>query len=213
MRFFLLFLVLIVTGCADFQVKNIAKSGIDMSLDVTVGVLNSYWGKMLVDLYAINPSELEKTKGMTVMKRKLQLLDKPDTFAFEELDNTTGIDALLLVKSKVFEGDRVFALMIGIISITYLSYNRQHEFFIPSNINPQAIYDCHVFMEELLALFATYPPLIKLGAQTRNNGFYVLMRKVSAVQYVTAYVLERKTHRFINRGIQGIIATTIFPLR
>ena len=211
MRSFILFFVLVVTGCTDFQVKNIAKSDIDMSLDVTVDVLNSYWEKMLVDLYTLNPGEIEKIEGMTVTKRKLQLLDKPDTFVFEELGNTTGVNTLRLVQSKEFEGDRVFALMVGIIGIVHLSYNRQYEFFISSSINPQAIYDCHVFIEELITLFATAPPSIKLGSQTRNNGFYVLMRKASAVQYVTAYIMENKTHRLINQGIRGIIATTVFP--
>ena len=121
MRFILVIASLVLlTGCLDknakpFEVKNLAKSDIDMVADVNIREWRQLTRELTIKLYKRNPKELKKVSGMTINTRLDQLFPAerlPNGFA--ELGYSDGVDAVPLAFSDEYQGDRVFALMAGI---------------------------------------------------------------------------------------------------
>ena len=115
MRFFLVVILLATLGaCADYEIKNVAKSDIDLVADEFVDESRRLVGELLVKLYKRNPAELRKTPGMTIEGRLEQLRENERELDFAELYGKQDIAAMDLAFDPAFRGDRVFALVVGL---------------------------------------------------------------------------------------------------
>ena len=133
-------LALTLTGCQsnlfDTQeipegVKGLAKTGVDPALDAHLNATTNGLDALMRELYRLNPQELEKTPGATVGDRVVQLLPGRlyDDLIFAQLAGKRGIDAMQLAFDPEYIGDRVFALMVGLVSQMRIAYNDKLEFF------------------------------------------------------------------------------------
>lgn len=133
-------LALALVGCQnDFftaqdipeEVKGIAKTSVDYALDAHLNATTEGLEALMRELYRLNPGELAKTPGATVDERVAVVLpDRTyDELRFGELDSHRGTEAMQLAFEPRFIGDRVFALMVGIISQMRVAYNDRLEFF------------------------------------------------------------------------------------
>ena len=74
MRVFLVILLSVaLTGCGSYELKNLAKSDIDLVADEFIVETRSAVRELVVKLYARNPDQLRKNPGMTVEGRLAQL--------------------------------------------------------------------------------------------------------------------------------------------
>ena len=115
MRVLLLVLTLLLSGCGGYELKNLAKSDIDLVTDEFIAETRSLVRELTVKLYKRNPDQMRKVPGMTLEKRLFQLLNSPGELNFEELAGRQETDALELVFNPHFDGDRVFALVVGLV--------------------------------------------------------------------------------------------------
>ena len=133
-------LTLALTGCKnDFftakdlpeGVKGMAKTSVDYALDAHLDATTEGLEALMRELYRLNPEELAKIPGATVDERVALLLpDRTyDELRFGELNSHRGTEAMQLAFEPRFIGDRVFALMVGIISQMRVAYNDKLEFF------------------------------------------------------------------------------------
>ena len=142
MRALLLFLLspLWLTACADYEVKNLAKSNVAMVADEFIAESRSLVLELMEKLYKRNPAELRRIPGLTIEGRKAQLKVNRHELEFEELGMKQGIDAMNLAFDPGFRGDRVFALTVGLGSMLRQAYGYKPEMFIYDQLNGPALW-------------------------------------------------------------------------
>ncbi|MFV0476651.1 MAG: hypothetical protein ACK5ME_02310 [Parahaliea sp.] len=135
-------LVLIFTlggGCASYEIKNLAKSDIDLVADEAINTTRTLVRELLVKLYRRNPAELRKIPGMTLEMRLAQLRVNERELVFEELKGKQGIEAMNLAFDSAYTGDRVFALISGLADMLRQAYGYKPEMFMLHQLNAEAL--------------------------------------------------------------------------
>ena len=136
---FVLVVSVFLTACADYEVKNLAKTDIDMVADEFIDESRSLVLELMTKLYKRNPDQLRKIPGLTIEGRKAQLKVNRRELEFEELEGKPGIDAMNLAFDSDFRGDRVFALTVGLGSMLRQAYGYKPEMFIYDQLNGPAL--------------------------------------------------------------------------
>ncbi len=136
-RLFLLGLVLLMlSGCGGYEIKNLAKSDVDLVTDEFIVESRRLVRELTVKLYKRNPKQLRKIPGMTVDMRLAQLSSSPGELMFDELKGRQEIEALELVFDPAFSGDRVFALVVGLGGMLRHAYGYNDELFLFDSLEP-----------------------------------------------------------------------------
>lgn len=225
----LMLMLTLLVSCAGhqpndrpFQLKNLAKSDIDLVADAHVEEITSLLRELTVKLYQRNPRELLKSPaGTTLALREKQLFDSPRIFSHPELYNRYGIDAIPLAFDSDFEGDRVFALMVGLTGMLHSAYNFKDEFFMLDDLNQQHLYDSARNVEIIAwrlsnrlndsgELFILTNGLSEEGIY--NLSFERLFGKLIAHQDMMARIISDKTNRSINKAVFSLATTALFPI-
>lgn len=139
MKMHLLLLTLLLAGCGGYELKNLAKSDIDLVTDEFIVETRSLVRELTVKLYKRNPGEMRKVPGMTLEMRLYQLLNSPGELDFEELAGRQEIEALELVFNPHFDGDRVFALVVGLGGMLRRAYGYNEELFLFDSLSPEPL--------------------------------------------------------------------------
>lgn len=134
-----LLFALCLSGCGGYELKNLAKSDIDLVADEFIDESRRLVRELAIKLYSRNPGELAKTPGMTLEKRLFQLLNSPGELAFEELAGRQETAAMELVFNPHFDGDRVFALVVGLGGMLRHAYGYNDELFIFDTLRPEPL--------------------------------------------------------------------------
>jgi len=220
-------LALTLTACAGkdgrpFEIKNLAKSDIDLVTDVHIEQIRKLTRKLIVKLYKRNPRELRKSSGMTVDARLSQLMTvKRPQNGFLELGNRDGVDALPLAFSTDFQGDRVFALMAGVTGMLTASYNNRLEFYILDDIDQQKLYDSARNLEILSWQLNNRRDddgqflLLSNGIDENGVANYSYERVLSQmiiIQDMMAILVSDSTNRTINKVIHSVASITFIPI-
>ena len=140
MRFLpLLVIMLLLSACSGYDVKNLAKSDIDLVSDEFITETRSAVRELVVKLYKRNPAQLRKNPGMTVDGRLAQLRVHRHQLNFPELGGKQGIEAMLMAFDPDFSGDRVFALSVGLGSMLRIAYAYNDEMFIFDRLDSKVL--------------------------------------------------------------------------
>jgi len=237
MRLWIILLItLFVSGCTGqqskpFQLKNLAKSDVDMVADLHRLRIEQLARQLTVKLYKRNPRELKKAPDATIDSRLATLfpaqlpLDgdgKPITQRlFAELDNKDSIEAVKLAFDPTFRGDRVFALMAGMTGMVNASYSHKREFFLPDELDQNKLYTSARNLEAIAwqlrtKLDASGKPLIYSNGATaegiENFSYERVLGKMIAIQDMLADVVSDSSSRTINRVIHGAASITLLPI-
>lgn len=132
-------LPLLLCACGGYQIKNLAKSDIDLVTDQFIAKTRSDVLELTVLLYERNPDQLARIPGMTVEGRLAQLTVARHKLQFPELDYKQDIDAMNLAFDPHFQGDRVFALVVGLGSMLREAYAYQPEMFMPDELDAKVL--------------------------------------------------------------------------
>ncbi len=127
------------SGCADYHVKNLAKSDVDLVADEFIAECRTLVLELMIKLYKRNPEQLRKIPGLTIEGRMAQLRVHRNELLFDELDRKQGIDAMNLAFDPAFRGDRVFALTVGLGGMLRQAYGYKPELFIFDQLNGPAL--------------------------------------------------------------------------
>jgi hypothetical protein len=140
MRFLLcLLLPLCLCSCAGYEIKNLAKSDIDLVADEFIQETRSAVRELVVKLYKRNPVQLKKNPGMTIEGRLAQLRVHRNELNFVELGGKQGIEAMLMAFDPDFTGDRVFALVVGLGSMLREAYSYKSEMFLTDQLDARVL--------------------------------------------------------------------------
>lgn len=206
-------------------VRNLGKSDVDFVMDVHARELKVLMQDVTRKLYVRNPIQLAKSPGMTIEQRIDQVfgsnnsVDLPE-LKFKELNNLTGVDAILLSFDDSFEGDRVFAAIVGLTEMLRRSYKHQQEFFIIDSLDEQALYNSarniEIFVWRLYHRKtpdgSPYLYTNELSQELTDLSFDRLFAKMVMVQDMMAYIVADKTNRSITKVAHGVAQFVFLPV-
>lgn len=204
-------LALLLCGCGGYEIKNLAKSDVDLVADEFIDESRRLVRELTIKLYGRNPGELAKTPGMTVERRLLQLRSSPGKLAFDELAGRQETDALELVFNPHFDGDRVFALVVGLGGMLRHAYGYNDELFIFDTLQPEPLLTSAHNVEVLSWRLRNSrqangePFLITSEYQgvVDNLSFERLFGKLIVLQEMMARVAGDAGDRRVNRVVQA----------
>src|SRR5210317_252401 len=210
----LLFSSLLLTGCRNpvdsSMFDSFAKTDVDMIADSSLRELNRLMGELLVKLYKRNPSQLDHAPGMSVGQRQVQIFDTSGRLSFAELGYRQGTDALNLAFDPLSQGDRVFALMVGMVGMVRSSYDWQEEQFMLDSLDEQLLFNSARNIEviawrlsnsrdaggKLLLLSNSQP------GEEENLSYERIFGKMIAIQDMMAFAVVGKWERGFNSVLQ-----------
>jgi hypothetical protein len=169
--------------------------------------------ELLEKLYRRNPHELDKQSGMSIGQRQDQIFDTPGHLVFKELSKKQGTAALNLAFDPNYQGDRVFALMTGLVGMVRSSYNWQNEQFMFDSLNEQELFNCARNIEVLAwRLSNTRDASGKLlllsnsqSGEVENLSFERIFGKMIAIQDMMAFAVVGKWDRGVNSMVQKAV--------
>ena len=217
MRTVLIFaLHLALMGCAGYELRNLAKSDIDMVADEFIDESRRLVQDLTVKLYKRNPRELGKNPGMTIDMRLSQLRAKPGPLIFVELGGKQEVAALELVFDPLYKGDRVFAMVVGLGGMLRYAYGYNSELFLFDSLKPDRLMASAHNVEVLLWR-------LKNSRRSDNNHFLItseyrgvtdnlsferLFGKLIVLQEMMARIAGDASHRYVNKAVHT--ASSVF---
>jgi hypothetical protein len=208
----LLFVPLLLCGCGSYEIKNLAKSDIDLVADEFIAESRREVRELLIKLYKRNPDQLAKNPGMTIEGRLAQLKTRRGELNFVELNMHQGIDAMNLTFNPGFRGDRVFALVVGLGGMLRQAYSYKPELFMHDQLNAQALLTSARNVEVLLwKLKNTRKPNGELYLITHeyrgvvdNLSFERLFGKLIILQEMMARIAGDSNDRTVTGAVHAV---------
>lgn len=209
------------SGAGSFQVKDLAKTDVDMVADLHREETRDLLRRLMIKLYKRNPRELRKMEGQTAENRWTMIesqIDQP--LLFDELDGVQGVDAMRLGLSAGFSGDRVFAVSVGLVGMMREAYGYKSEFFWMDTLDQQMLYNSARNIEVLVWLLKSRKDdrgerlLLTDSAdgEVLNLSFERLFGKMIAHQDMLSEILADKTQRAVNKVAHGVMSMTFIPI-
>ena len=210
--------LLTVTGCRNpidtTALNSLAKSDVDKMADTSLQEMNRLMEDLLVKLYKRNPGELDKLSGMSIGQRYDQVFDYQGRLVFNELKRRQGTDALNLAFDPEYRGDRVFALMAGLVGMVRSAYNWQTEQFLFDSLDQQKLFNCARNIEVLAWRLSNERDadgrlLLRSNSQPGEEedlSFERLFGKMIAIQDMMAFTVAGKW----DRGVNSVLIKAVF---
>ena len=204
--------MLFLSACSGYEIKNLAKSDIDLVADEFIDETRSAVRELVVKLYKRNPSQLRKNPGMTVQGRLAQLKVHQNELNFPELGGKQGIKAMLMAFDPDFSGDRVFALAVGLGSMLREAYSYKAEMYLIDKLDPAVLLTSARNVEVLLwRLKNTRKPsgehyiiTHEYKGVTDNLSFERLFGKIIILQEMMARIADDSSDRTLTGAVHAV---------
>ncbi len=216
-------LLLLCAGCTTgaFHVKNLAKSDMSFVVDTAMYDVEALLRELTIKLYKRNPREYRKGVEHDPNIKIGQLFAYPGRrLQFAEVQGLEEVAAMELALDPDFEGDRVFAVMTGLIGMLRRSYGYQGEYFLFDSLDAQALYNSARNIEVLMWRLQSRQdgegtPLILVNSlpdEPTNLSFERLFGKLIGIQDLMAHMAEDKSNRRITNVVQSAATAVFLPL-
>ncbi len=193
--------------------NSLAKTDVDMIADTSLREMNLLMEDLLVKLYKRNPRELDKVKGMSIGQRQGQIFDTPGRLVYKELKNLQGTAALDLAFDPDYQGDRVFALMAGLVGMVRSAYNWKSEQFMLDSLDGQSLFNSARNIEVLASRLSNtrdaWGKLLLLSnsqqGEKEDLSCERTFGKMIAIQDMMAFAVVGKWERGVNSVIKNVV--------
>ncbi len=181
-----------------FSVKDLAKGDVDNVVEITqqeiIGILKS----LTLKLYKRNPAEWHKS-GHGSAEEATEDLFRPVAIWNESPQKNLKWESILLdAWRESYGGDRVKALMGGLLVMHMAAFNNQTEFYLLTEVDAQKLYN---------AARNTEVVVWKLSRTRRANGEPMLIANTLDANGISNLSVEREVGKLI--GIQDTLAKVI----
>ena len=230
MRVLLLFLAVLVAGCATkvgsggqrevvVNPKYLVKSEIDRVID-TLRLETGNGLMALADkLYRRNPREWKKA-GHASREAALERLKQRQTLPPELEGKREGAAAMLAFRDD-YAGDRVAALMFGLLTMNDAAFENKDEFYMLDSLDEQKLYDCARNFEIAVWKLTTarnasgelYLLANELDPNNRNVSFErEFGRQIGLLDFLSKVVADTNG-RTVTRLTQSIATAVFLPVK
>ncbi len=217
---------LLMSGCATqnngFKISQLAKTDIDSVTDAHISELKRLNRLLAAKLYKRNPRELAKVTGNSSINSRIELMfNRDNQQRLTELNGLDGINAVPLAFTEEYQGDRVYALMAGMISMLDASYNNKDEFFLLDELNQQKLYNSARNLETIAWRLNSLKNenaelfLLSNGVSpdgVKNLSFERIFGKMIALQDMMAGLVAGSSNRTITKVVHSVASTTLLPI-
>ena len=198
-----------------FDPRYLAKTEIDRVIETNRAEVVAGLRRISEKLYKRNPKEWKKTSlpGMDAAVKRLFA----GNLNFPELEGRREGAASLFAFSANYQGDRVLALMAGLLGMVESAFENKQEFYILDDLNEQKLYNCARNIE--IAIWkmsstrdANGEPVLRSNELDPNNpnlSFEREFGRIIGLLDVLSKLVADKHGRTITRVTQSL-ATAIF---
>lgn len=206
--------------------NQIIKSDFDRLADIEIRENTQSMRTLMLKLYKRNPQELKKNKAfnsnnLSAEEVVNQLFDHEQThhYRFSSLENAQSTEAIFLAFKPQFEGDRVFAYIVGLQTMLIKAHGGKNAFYMLDEIEPQYLYNAARNVEIAAWKLANskdkngkiYLLSNELNANEKNLSIEREFGKVIGRTDLFAIALAEKSQRTITRVIQNIATALFLP--
>lgn len=205
-------------GESRFDPRAIAKTDIDRVVEANQREVLAGLHRLADKLYRRNPREWKKV-GVLSHEAAVARIFLPGA-VWPELGGKTDIQAVQLAFRDDYQGDRVLALMAGLLGMVQAAYDNKTDFYVLDSLDPQKLYNCARNFEivawklnnarnvesELFVLSN------ELDYANRNLSFErEIGRQVGLLDFLSLVIAD-KSGRNVNRAVQNLATAMFLPV-
>lgn len=230
MRVWPAMLALLLAGCATemdrrgrtetrVDVKYLAKTEIDRIADANRSEVVD--GLLLIadKLYKRNPKEWRKG-GMASREAAVDKLRRRHFHSWPELGGRREGPAATLAFTEVYDGDRVAALVFGLLTMVDAAYEHKQEFYILDGLNETKLYNCARNMEIAIwklgndrnAAGQLFLLSNELDPANRNLSFEREFGRQTGLLDFMAKIVADRNGRTFSRLTQSVVSSVFLPV-
>ncbi|WP_265948006.1 hypothetical protein [Dechloromonas sp. A34] len=230
MRWLAVLLALTLTACTTkmgkdgrtesaVDAKYLLKTEVDRIADTNRAEVMS--GLMLIadKLYRRNPKEWKKA-GVTSREAALERLKNRFYRSLPELGGLREGQAAALAFSETYTGDRVAALMLGLLTMADAAFEYKEEFYILDGLNENKLYNCARNMEVAVwklgndrnAAGELFLLANELDPANRNLSFEREFGRLMGLLDFMAKIVADRNGRTFSRLSQSVVSTIFLPV-
>ncbi len=203
-----------------FELKNLAKSDIDLVCELTQRDVLAGLRRLAVKLYRRNPQEYRKAGFTDVDSAVARLFDPLPKWRESGMDRVDWLESMRLAFSEHYAGDRVYSFVLSLTVMVMVSYENRLEFYITDDLSAQSLYNSARNLESAAWRLAKarnaagQPYLLSnaLDETLPNLSFEREFGKLIAQQDLLAVIVEDRNNRTINRVIQNMASFVFLPV-
>jgi hypothetical protein len=230
--------LLLISGCAVkhgadggkesyFEPRELAKGDIDRVVEVHQLEVMASLHRLAEKLYRRNPREWKRGGQVSAEAAVARIFAQPAA-AWPELEGKREGAAIQLAFREDFSGDRVAALMIGLLSMVDAAFEGKREFFMLDELNAQKLYNCaRNFEVAVWKLSSTQVPAPQvqsgggspmllsneIDGASRNLSFEREFGRIIGNLDVLSRIIAGKNERAVNRIVQNIATAVFLPVK
>ena len=199
--------------------KYLAKTEVDRIADTVRS--DTADGLLLIadKLYKRNPREWKKSAASR--EAAVERLKLRQYKSFPELGGLREGQAAALAFSETYAGDRVLALMFGLLTMVDAAFEHKDEFYILDALDERKLYNCARNMEVAIwklgndrnAAGDLFLLSNELDPTNRNLSFEREFGREIALLDLMAKVVADRNGRGLSRLTQGVVTTLFLPVR
>ena len=201
-----------------FDPRYLAKTEIDRVIDASRAEVMAGLRRLAIKLYRRNPSEWKKSGQSGVGAAVDRLF--AGSLGFPELGGRREGDAALFAFSPDYRGDRILAVMAGLIGMVDAAFEHKDDFYVLDDLDEQKLYNCARNIE--IAVWkmsstrnANGGPLLvsnELDPNNPNLSFEREFGRIIGLLDFLSKVVADKHGRSITRLTQSIATAVFLPV-
>jgi hypothetical protein len=205
----------------SFSVKDLAKGDVDSVVEIhqqeVLGILKT----LTLKLYKRNPAEWRKSGHASAEDATAALFKALPVWHLSPQKNLDWETRLVDTWRADYAGDRVQALMNGLLVMHMAAYNNQTEFYLLTEIDAQKLYNAARNTEAVVWKLSSArtitgePVLLSNGFDPNgvpNLSFEREFGKLIGIQDTLARVIEDKSNRAIRFGVVNAATMIFLPI-
>jgi hypothetical protein len=209
------------SSARSFSVRDLAKSDIDSAVEIHQQEILAILQNLTVKLYRRNPAEWRKSGHGSAEDATAALFRPLNHWHLSSWQNLPWQSALLDPWRDDFGGDRVKALMQGLLVMQMAAFDHQTEFYLISELDAQKLYNAARNTEAVVwklsnARNARGEPVLLSNSMEAgaipNLSFEREFGKLIGIQDTLAKVVEDKTNRAIRFGVVNVATMIFLPI-
>lgn len=209
------------SSARSFSVRDLAKGDVDNVIEIHQQEVIAALKTLTLKLYRRNPAEWRKS-GFASADAATAALFKPlEHWQLEPQKNQPWESILLDPWRADFAGDRVRALMNGLLTMHMAAFNHQTEFYLLTEVDAQKLYNAARNTEAVVWKLSNArnaqgePILLSNGVDANgvaNLSFEREFGKLIGIQDTLARIVEDKGTRAIRFGVVNLASMIFLPI-
>lgn len=204
-----------------FSMKELAKSNVDTVIEIHQQEILAILKTLTLKLYRRNPNEWRKAGHASAEAATATLFEPLSHWEISPQKELPWENALHNPWRPDFAGDRVHALMSGLLVMHMAAFNHQTEFYLLSEIDAQKLYNAARNTEAVVWKLSSarapegVPILVSNSinpGEAANLSFEREFGKLIGIEDTLAKIIEDKSNRAIRFGVVNLASMVFLPI-